>query len=1177
MNCPNCGNSISEAQNFCGDCGARLVSNQAKPAFAERRSYTPAHLAEKILKSRNALEGERKPVTVLFCDIADSTSLAERLGAGRMHHVLNAFFETALVEVHRYEGTVNQFLGDGFMALFGAPVSHEDHARRAVLAAMAIRRSISSDAFAVRDAGLRVRMGLNSGAVVVGSIGDNLRMDYTAVGDTTNVAARIQALAEPGTILVSEAVWRATQQHVQCRALGERTLKGKTEPVALYELIQAHAVQGADRHTGAVGEALVGRQAEVAEIGQALQRLQSGIGGVIGLIGDAGLGKSKLVEEARRLARQQGLRWLQGDCLSFGRTLSYWAFREVIRRGFGIDETDDEAQSWRKVESGMRALFDKQADELLPYIGTLLAITLPKPLAQHIDALDGQAIGHQIFRATLLTLERSAQQRALVVAFEDWHWADVSSGALLEHLLPLADRVPILFVVSSRPEAQGPAESFRRATSKSDAPSVKGRMLRLTPLSVADSVQLAERLLGGGDLPAPVRDMLLKRAEGNPFYLTELVRTLLATRSVERDSASGDWRTTSQFATVPLPETIEGLILARIDRLEDEVKQVLKAAAVVGRTFFYRVLKAVTDAESALDDDLAKLRRAELIDEKQLAPELEYVFKHPLIQQATYDSVLEDRRREMHARVGQCIEQLFESRLEPFYAMLAYHFAKAEDWTKGLEYLFKAAEQADRLAADEEALALYRAAIETGERHGVKGLDAVKRAQLDSKIGEAHFRAGRNAEARTQFVAALRRLGQEQVGAKWRMGFSVAAGLFRFLLKRRDGPSDTPSSTPMRADVALACQVWHKLAWIDFFAADPVTFTYDVLQITRLSRPYPDSKWHVIGLALIAVVFDAMGRYRTALSLHSRALTLAEQVADPSTLAHTTFYRAMHCHAAGRWREGLPYYDRAKALSWQIGEIRLWGALTANLVQHLYSLGESRWLSLPEQILSVALETSDEQAKAWALSMTAIKEEHAGRHEAALASLHEAMEVYEAIPDYRFLANALGLQCANLIKLQRKGEGLLCAMRAEHLIRSHSLRGTWCTRPLMALAEARLAEFEQSGLHRAETASAVSRMKRQGREVRDEGAVECHRIEGRFSWLCGKHDRALACWDRGLGEAESLGARHAKARILFERGRRTGSQVDLDQAATLFEQCAATGELRELQTHRNSARTLALA
>jgi hypothetical protein len=191
--------------------------------------------------------------------------------------------------------------------------------------------------------------------------------------------------------------------------------------------------------------------------------------------------------------------------------------------------------------------------------------------------------------------------------------------------------------------------------------------------------------------------------------------------------------------------------------------------------------------------------------------------------------------------------------------------------------------------------------------------------------------------------------------------------------------------------------------------------------------------------------------------------------------------------------------------------------------------------------------------------------------------LHEAMEVYEAIPDYRFFANALGLQCANLIKLQRMGEGLLCAMRAEHLIRSHSLRGTWCTRPLMALAEARLAEFEQSGLHRAETASAVSRMKRQGREVRDEGAVECHRIEGRFSWLCGKHDRALACWDRGLEEAESLGARHAKARILFERGRRTGSRVDLDQAAMLFEQCAATGELRELQTHRNSARTLALA
>jgi tetratricopeptide (TPR) repeat protein len=395
-------------------------------------------------------------------------------------------------------------------------------------------------------------------------------------------------------------------------------------------------------------------------------------------------------------------------------------------------------------------------------------------------------------------------------------------------------------------------------------------------------------------------------------------------------------------------------------------------------------------------------------------------------------------------------------------------------WIKALEYLFKAAERADRLAADEEALTLYRAAIETAERHGVKELHAVKRAQLDGKIGEAHFRAGRNAEARTQFVAALRRLGQKQAGANWRMGISVAAGLFRFLIKRGDSPSDAQTSNPMQADIALACHVWNKLAWIDFFGADPLTFTYDMLQVTKLSRQYRDSKWHVIGLALIAVVFDAMGKYRTALSLHSRALTLAEQVADQSTLAHTLFYRAMHCHAAGRWREGLPFYDRAKALSWEIGEIRLWAALTANLVQHLYALGDPRWLSLPEQILNVAVETSDDQAKAWALSMMAIKEEHAGQHEAALASSRRAIEVYEAIPDYRFLANALGLQCANLVKLQRMDEGLPCAMRAEHLIRSHSLRGTWCTRALMALAEARLAEFEQSRLHQAETASAVS-------------------------------------------------------------------------------------------------------
>lgn len=355
MNCPTCRHVNPTGQRFCGECGARLDAASAG-VIATERSYTPAHLAQKILQSRSALEGERKLVTILFCDIADSTPLAARIGPDRMHKLLNSFFETALAEVHRFEGTVNQFLGDGFMALFGAPIAHEDHARRAALAALAIRKAIASDRqFQARDIALKTRIGLNTGAVVVGGIGDNLRMDYTAIGDTTNVAARIQGVAEPGAILASNAVVRATGEHVEWRPMGLHSLKGKTESIALHELIGERSHRS--RSTHRADAALIGRQAELQAIDQCLEQVGAGRGGVLAIVGEAGLGKSRLLEEAARGGAECGLRVLRGSCLSFGRTLSYWSFREMVREGFEIGDADSDATSWGKLDAGMTRLF----------------------------------------------------------------------------------------------------------------------------------------------------------------------------------------------------------------------------------------------------------------------------------------------------------------------------------------------------------------------------------------------------------------------------------------------------------------------------------------------------------------------------------------------------------------------------------------------------------------------------------------------------------------------------------------------------------------------------------------------------------------------------------------------------------------------------------------------------
>ena len=1165
MKCPTCSHANPAGQRFCGQCGARLEGIAADgPAVADR-SYTPPHLAAKILQSRSALEGERKQVTVLFCDIANSTPLAERIGPERMHKVLNAFFEVALAEVHRFEGTVNQFLGDGFMALFGAPVSHEDHARRAALAALAIRKAIASDArFQVPEIALATRIGLNTGAVVVGRIGDNLRMDYTAIGDTTNVAARIQGVAEPGTILASDSVVRSVGEHVECRPVGLRTLKGKAEPIALHEIMreQGHRARAATR----ADATLVGRQAELQAIEESLGQLQAGEGGVLAIVGQAGLGKSRLLEEVVRRAAGHGLRCVQGSCLSFGRTLSYWSFREAIRATFDIGDADSEAASWHKLEAGMRRLFGENAAELLPYVGTLIALALPEALVERIRALDGLSMGHQIFRSALLLFEQLAQERPTVVVLEDWHWADASSAELLEHLLQLAERVPLLFVVAYRPEPQGSAAALNNALAGDERTVRRVRTLTLAPLPTAQSAELAERLLGGGSMPAEVRDMLLRRSGGNPFYLGELVRALIGTKGIERDSSSGDWHLTEQYGAVPLPDTIEGVILARIDRLEDEVKQVLKAAAVVGRTFFYRVLKAVTETDAALDDDLVKLRGAELIDEKQLAPELEYVFKHPLIQQATYDSMLEDRRRELHRQVGHSIETLFVGRLEPFYSMLAYHYVKAKEADKGREYLLKAAEHADRLAADEEALELYEAVIETLEKQTPGGLDPLRRAELDYKVGDAHFRAGRHEPALLNFARALHRLGESAPRRKWILDMAAAIGLCRQMLRRFVPAAIRPSFRAMTASQALACQIWESTAWINFFV-DLTTAIYGVVRMCELSSRDTRSRSHAVGLSLIGMMFTTVGAYRTAGWAHAKARELALRHGDAVTQAYADHFCAWHLHHIGEWNAAVQLDEEAGAKCWGSGVLRLWSTTTVDLALYAHSLG-APMREVAERLSRVANQTPDCQAQAWGLSMIALELGRRGEHEAAIGVIDQTTATYKSIPDHRLLACMLGLRCFNLRKLGRLEEAEKSCKEALLIQKLYRLTGTISTFALLAAAELRLEQFEggpqRTGARHA-AAVAVKAMLRQGRRVRDQGAVESQRVAGTFEWLCGERKRALSFWSKGLDEAKALGARHAEGRIFFERGRRTGSDDDLQRAALLFQQCGALGEQRELE------------
>ena len=439
---------------------------------------------------------------------------------------------------------------------------------------------------------------------------------------------------------------------------------------------------------------------------------------------------------------------------------------------------------------------------------------------------------------------------------------------------------------------------------------------------------------------------------------------------------------------MPLPDTIEGLILARIDRLDDEAKQVLKAAAVVGRTFFYRVLKAITEAGSHLDSDISKLRGAELIDEKRLAPELEYVFRHPLIQQATYNSLLEDRRRQMHRQVARCIEQLFEGRLEPFHAMLAYHYARAEDPDKTREYLFKAADQADRLAADEEALELYNAVIADAERSPLAGISDIKRAELDMKIGDAHFRAGRHDLALQALSAAAQRLGDAPPQSRIVLTTAVARGMLAQWARPVLSRWPMAKSRSISEMDAMACRVWESMAWIHFFT-DQLHQLYDSLRIVQITRRDPTVRAHTIGLGIMGVVFSSIGAYSTARWFHTRAHETAHRYCDSATQAHVCFFEAMHCLAVGQFRRAIELGERATELSWAAGDVRLWASAMTNLFLSLHKIGQPRMFEVAQRLEQVVDEVADRHAQAWSLTVRAMVEGQRGRY-------GEALEVWDA-------------------------------------------------------------------------------------------------------------------------------------------------------------------------------------
>jgi class 3 adenylate cyclase/tetratricopeptide (TPR) repeat protein len=724
LKCPECGKALPIGAKFCNKCGHDLKKPEEAPRidYSEPQSYTPKYLADKILTTRSSIEGERKLVTVLFADVANYTAMSEKLDPEEVHQTMDGCFKILIDEIHKYEGTINQFTGDGVMSLFGAPVAHEDHAQRACHAALSIQKAIGGYSDKVKkDCGVdfKMRIGLNSGPVIVGSIGDDLRMDYTAVGDTTNLASRMESMARPGTILVSKNTYRLTRDFFEFKSLGEVEVKGKEYPQETFELTKVGKVE--TRIEAAVAKGLtrfVGRKNSMAALVEACDKAHSGSGQVVGIVGEAGVGKSRLLLEFRNRLPQREFTYLEGRCLHYGGSMPYLPMLDILRSYFDIKGDDPEHIIKEKMAEKVLQL-DERLKSVLPPLQETLSLKVEDEAYVNLEPGQKRERTFEAFRDLFV---RESQNKLLVLTIEDLHWIDKTSGEFLDYVIGWLAGTRILLILLYRPEYTHPwgSKSYYNR-------------IGLDQLTAKSSTELVQARLEGGQVVPELRELILGRASGNPLYMEELTQTLLENGSIQRKE--NQYVLSREASEIQIPDTIQGIISARMDRLEDNLKRIMQFASVIGRDFAYRILQAITGVREELKSYLLNLQGLEFIYEKRLFPELEYIFKHALIQEVAYNSLLQKRRREIHEKIGKAIEQIYMNRLEEFYEMLAYHYLKAANHMKAYQYLVQAGDAAARLYAYAESRLHYAMALEALAQ--LSDTEENQRGRVDTLIKQA--------------------------------------------------------------------------------------------------------------------------------------------------------------------------------------------------------------------------------------------------------------------------------------------------------------------------------------------------------------------------------------------------------------------------------------------------------
>ena len=928
MTCPACQQANIDGAGYCAWCGTRLVACAHEAGVGGRfcircgqplvavavdgapGSYTPKHLADRILTSRTALEGERKQVTVLFADVENFTRLGERLDPEDLHQMMDRVFGILLDCIHRYEGTVNQFTGDGVMALFGAPIALEDHALRAVESAIDVQREMAAHAEEFRTAfgsAPKLRIGLNTGRVVVGKIGDDLRMDYTAQGDTVNLASRLQAIAEAGTIAMSASTQRLVTGSIESIALGPHKVKGKEEPIEVFRALRMRGGTTGMADTNRRLAPFVNHDAEARRLLALVDEARAGHPRSAIVIGEAGIGKSRLLHEVRQRCDDAGTRWYFGHAVPYGRTTPYRPIIEMLRSLFGLLDGDDERTACSKVDEGLAAIGD-EAYAVAPALRWLLGLGAADPTLSILSAADRKA---SVTHALDVLLRRLSTTAAHVLVFEACQWLDPASEEYLEGAARRIESGALLVVFTCRPDESGKIWL-----------AVPGERIVLRPLVSTDARALVTAL--APDMSADLLTLVADRTGGNPLFLEEVTRTVVETGAAR------------------IPPTVEDVLMARIDRLQPRVKSVLQTTSVIGRVFSRALLGRVVEDAIALEPALEALVGFGLIQAPASGSDM-YTCEQPLIHEVTYEGLLNQHRKALHRRIGRSLEELYPARLSEHVEDLARHFARAEDWERAVHYNHEAGRKAAGLAANTQAARWFERALELLERLRDDEARARKTVEIKLDLCRAKFQLGqledvlrlaREAEGLAPRIADEPRLGQVYAYIcnyhymKGEPDMAIRYG--RQCLGLGDAVAMSPTGRAARQYLGTSYHALGEYNMAEEMLAEQIGALESADDRARVG---PVNLAYVSSASWLAWTYIELGDFKRAHEAATRATAAATAAGHPYARAIASTFAGLAWHAQGDIDRAVPAFESSFHLCAE-HQLEVWRPVAGALLGH---------------------------------------------------------------------------------------------------------------------------------------------------------------------------------------------------------------------------------------------------